>query len=93
MWSLEREVPLKACTNMLCRRERRCHMLAAGGHCVMTHYESKNEMCDELVARINELRKEGDTSSNLTGEARASEVYRHLQARAREPGGCLSSRE
>ncbi len=93
MWSLEREVPLKACRNMLCRRERRCRLLASGGHCIKTHYEGKDEMCDELVARINELRKEGDTSSTLTGEARASEVYQDLLARAREPGGHLHKPE
>ena len=89
MWSLERNVPLKACPNMSCRREHVCHKAATGGECAITHYLSKDEWYDELTARIQELRKEGDpdpATRYLSGEAKAAAVYKALKERAIELG-------
>lgn len=89
MWSLERNEPLTACPVMSCRRERTCLNAGAGGECASTHYLSKDEWFDELTATINELRKYGDpdpATKYLSGEARASAVYKALQERARELG-------
>ena len=89
MWSLERNEPLKACPVMSCRRERKCFSAAAGGECAITHYCSKDEWYGDLTARIIELQKHGDpdpATRYLSGEAKASAVYKALQERAQELG-------
>lgn len=89
MWSLERNEPLKACPVMSCRRQQKCLNAGAGGECARTHYRTKDEWYDELTASIYELQKQGDpdpATRYLSGEAKASAVYKALQERARELG-------
>ena len=89
MWSLERDVPLKACPDMFFRRDKICHGAVSGRHCAITHFLNKDDLYDMLSARIYELRKMGDpdpATRYLEGEAKAAAVYKALLEREAEFG-------
>jgi hypothetical protein len=89
MWSLERDVPLAACPNLSCSQRSQCFLSAAGGHCLKTHYRDRDEFCDAVVAIIDSLRVPGyvhPETIGMTGNERASYVYKLLRDRAEQEG-------
>jgi hypothetical protein len=89
MKPMERDVPLKACPDLSCGRRRHCLRLAYDIYCLKTYYRNHDEWRQEIIDRINELRKEGDDNPEtkyLSGDARADYVYNALKKRARELG-------
>lgn len=50
-----REVSLKTCPNLPCRRRKKCLHLALQGQCLKTHYAHDDEWRDEITALLNEV--------------------------------------
>jgi uncharacterized protein (UPF0305 family) len=89
MEPMERDVPLSACPDTSCGRKRYCLKWAYHTYCLKTHYRNHDEWRQEVVDRINELRKEkyyDPVRAAMTPDERASQVYQALKERARELG-------
>ena len=89
MKPVERDVPLKACPDLSCGRKGYCLFWAYHTHCLKTHYRNHDEWRQEVIGRINELRKEkfyDPVRAAMTPDERASQIYKLLKARAEQMG-------
>jgi hypothetical protein len=88
MKSLPRDVPFKACPHLDCGRKGRCLKLAQASMCLKTHYESKDEMFDEVTARLiayeNSDEPEDPVMAAATPDERAALWYQAFKEAAGE---------